>query len=223
MGSGRARYGNRRGRFRRRYRRRRHDRTGNALWGTGAFLAKSVLLTLIIFVLIGLASVAVLYGGALSNGESVNTDESGLETDIHNLVNGYRVGRGLQPLEWDEELSAVARGHSADMALRDYFSHVTPENTDPAGRAADRGYACVKTDGGMTYSGIAENIFMLERGGGSIFMFAGLTQEGYARTVVDGWLDSPGHLANIVDARVDRQGIGVSVDAGGIYVTQNLC
>ena len=63
-------------------------------------------------------------------------DKSELEKQVHTLTNQYRTQNGLKTLSWDDALSNVARNHSKDMALRNYFSHDTPEGSNPI----DRGF-----------------------------------------------------------------------------------
>jgi uncharacterized protein YkwD len=101
-------------------------------------------------------------------------------------------------LRTDDRLVAAARGHSVDMATRDYFDHESPEGEGPGERAAAEGYP--------DWSG--ENIAM-----------------GYStpEAVVEGWMDSPGHRRNILDCTSVAIGVGAadSGDAGrGIYWTQ---
>src|SRR3954454_11472696 len=48
-----------------------------------------------------------------------------------------------QPLAFDTRLTQAARDHSADMSVRNYFGHYTPEGTDPGGRMAAAGYPWV--------------------------------------------------------------------------------
>jgi uncharacterized protein YkwD len=51
-----------------------------------------------------------------------------------------------------------------------------------------------------------------------------MTMEEIASQVVNGWMNSPGHRENILNARYDREGIGIAVSSDGkVYVTQNFC
>ncbi len=81
-----------------------------------------------------------------------------LEARIHQLINGQRNSNGLTSLSYDPRLASIARGHSADMATQNYFSHYTPSGVSPTERGAAVGYICRKTIGNLIYSGIAENI-----------------------------------------------------------------
>jgi uncharacterized protein YkwD len=75
------------------------------------------------------------------------------------------------------------------MAERDYFDHVTPEGLDPFDRMREAGYqGCA----------MGENI-------------AGGQQS--PREVVEGWLDSPGHCANMLEAHYEELGVGYFRDA----------
>ena len=47
-----------------------------------------------------------------------------VERETFKLINAYRDGEGLAPLRWNEEIAAIARGHSRDMASGDVdFGH----------------------------------------------------------------------------------------------------
>jgi uncharacterized protein YkwD len=106
------------------------------------------------------------------------------------LVNEVRADVGCEPLAVDEELTAAAQLHAEDMSARDYMEHVNPEGMDPTARAQAQGY-----DGP-----VGENIAM-----------------GYpdAESVMDGWMNSPGHRENIENCDYDT--IGVGVDSDGWY------
>jgi uncharacterized protein YkwD len=79
-------------------------------------------------------------------------------------------------LRWNGVLFNAAGAHSTDMAANNYFSHTSQDGRDPGQRITGAGYA---------WSGYGENIA------------AGQTS---AQAVVDGWLASPGHCANIMNA-----------------------
>ncbi len=77
-------------------------------------------------------------------------------------------------LAWHDALFVAASGHSADMAARDYFAHVSPEGTDSGDRVTAAGYR---------WSAVAENI-----AGGPTSV----------AEVIAGWIDSDGHCANVM-------------------------
>jgi uncharacterized protein YkwD len=88
-----------------------------------------------------------------------------------------------------------------------------------------------RTTGVITPEGIAENIFQTWLFSSYTTSLSGLvvsrnymTREEIASQVVDGWINSPGHRENILNARYDREGIGIAVSSDGkVYVTQNFC
>lgn len=159
-------------------------------------------------------------------------DERLIEQRIHRGINAIRSERGLAPLDWDEPLADVARSHSRDMGRSGDFSHYGSDGSAPSDRAGAAGYECLKDEGEYRYTGIAENIFMTyvyashrtEYGpGGPRRTYAWKTVDEIADGVVQGWMDSPGHRANILERRHDRQGIGVVRSGDQLYITQNLC
>jgi uncharacterized protein YkwD len=79
-------------------------------------------------------------------------------------------------LRWNGVLFNAAGAHSTDMAANNYFSHTSQDGRNPGQRITGAGYA---------WSAYGENIA------------AGQTS---AQAVVDGWLASPGHCANIMNA-----------------------
>jgi uncharacterized protein YkwD len=111
------------------------------------------------------------------------------------LVNEARAkaNPACAPLRADDRLAVAAQAHSDDMAARDYFSHTSPEGDDFVDRAKAAGY---DSPGG-------ENI-----------------AAGYpsAAAVMDGWMSSPGHAANITQCAFTAIGVGVNSD--GWYWTQ---
>lgn len=156
--------------------------------------------------------------------------KSELEIRVHQLTNQQREQFGLKPLILDEELSNVARGHSKDMANRNYFDHVTPEGLEPTDRAKLLGYECEKIIGNLAYRGISENILQNNLYD-SVYLVAEVgvsyewnTLEEIATTTVDGWMHSSGHRENILNDTYDREGIGVWIAKDDkVYITQNFC
>jgi uncharacterized protein YkwD len=148
-----------------------------------------------------------------------------LELAAHQLVNFERQKNSLSVLSQDAQLAAIARAHSEDMALNNYFEH---ENIDGQ-TATDRGYAvgyrCFKSFGNFYTEGIGENIFQ----GWMYSSFNSrtrnyITLEDLAFQIVDGWMNSPGHRENILTETYDREGIGIGIGAEeSVWVTQNFC
>ena len=116
------------------------------------------------------------------------------EAEVVRLVNEARAENGLQPLTASAEISRVARAKSQDMADNGYFSHTSPTYGTPFQ---------MLTAFGISYKTAGENIAYGQR----------TPQE-----VVTGWLNSPGHRANILNASYTQ--IGVGYVAAGNYWTQ---
>lgn len=116
------------------------------------------------------------------------------EKEVIRLVNEIRVKNGLRELELDEELSRVARIKSQDMKDNKYFSHTSPTYGSP--------FDMLKKFG-ISYRSAGENI---ARG------------QATPQMVVNGWMNSEGHRANILNASYTA--IGVGYVAEGNYWTQ---
>ncbi len=119
---------------------------------------------------------------------------SAYERKVVDLVNEIRETNGLNKLTLNEKLSNVARIKSEDMRDRKYFSHTSPTYGSP--------FEMMKTFG-ITYRSAGENIAMGQR-----------TPE----EVVNAWMNSDGHRANILNP--DFTDIGVGFAQPGNYWTQ---
>ncbi|MEU0920322.1 sigma-70 family RNA polymerase sigma factor [Streptomyces cyaneofuscatus] len=106
------------------------------------------------------------------------------------IVNTERAKEGCGPVTSNDLLATAAQRHSADMASRDYFSHTSPDGTDPGDRITAAGYR---------WSTYGENIAKGQR---------------TPADVMRAWMDSPGHRANILNCSFKEMGIG-KVDSGG--------
>jgi uncharacterized protein YkwD len=111
---------------------------------------------------------------------------------VHAGINRHRQSRGCAPLVWSEGGARAAQRHSDDMARRGYFSHASPEGSQPWDRMRAQG---------LSFSRAAENIAM--NGGG-------------AEAAVRGWINSPPHRGNIENCALTHTGVGVA----GSYWTQ---
>ncbi|NJQ04542.1 CAP domain-containing protein [Streptomyces lonarensis] len=113
------------------------------------------------------------------------------------LVNEERARAGCRPLTHDGSLAVLAQDFSRDMAERDFFDHTDPDGRSPWDRA-DR--AGISNLGG-------ENI---ARGQQS------------AESVMESWMNSEGHRANILNCDFKTLGVGVHIGPGGPWWTQNF-
>ena len=153
------------------------------------------------------------------------------ELEIHRLTNEERVQRSIRALSYDTSLASIAQGHSRDMAQLVYFEHDNLQGQSPTDRATQSGYRCRKDYRDYYTDGIAENIFQTSLYssyttslGGLVVSRDYITVEDIATQILDGWMDSPGHRENILDASYGKEGIGVAVSSDEkVYVTQNFC
>jgi len=116
------------------------------------------------------------------------------EKEVVRLVNKERSSRGLPTLTMDWQLSRVARYKSQDMHDKGYFSHTSPTYGSPFDMISAFG---------ISYRSAGENIAKGQR----------TPQE-----VVNAWMNSSGHRANILNASFTK--IGVGYVANGNYWTQ---
>lgn len=124
--------------------------------------------------------------------------QSAEEIEIFELVNRERIKARLQPLEWDDRASDVARNYSRQMAREGFFGHYD-----------QKGLTVIERASKLKWSKIGENLFM----GDQISNF-----ESFA---VKGWMRSTTHRLNILDREWNTTGIGVHHSNNGlIYVTQ---
>ncbi|HUI67608.1 MAG TPA: CAP domain-containing protein [Nitrospirota bacterium] len=168
-------------------------------------------------------------GRAYEHGNRPSINISKLERNIHDLINRERQKQGLSPLAWNDTLSSIARKHSQDMAMRNYFSHVTPEGHDFSYRYSQAGYSCaVHGQGNIYYTG-AENIFQNNLYDRVVFMdgvahYDWNTAGQIAESTVYGWMNSQGHRKNILTPYWKSEGIGVAISPDDkVYITQNFC
>lgn len=118
---------------------------------------------------------------------------SAFETEILTLVNQERSAQNLHSLSWDTELHDAARGHTVDMATNNYFSHTSKDGRTFSDRIQAAGYQ---------YNTAGENI-----------------AAGYStpEAAMNGWMNSDGHRANILNSSYCDLGVGYAYDSGSTY------
>ena len=121
------------------------------------------------------------------------------EARIFNLINAERKRQGLPTLEYSRQLDAMAKIQARNMARFHKMAHVLPESGLPTltDRARHVGYP---------FGRLAENV-----------------AHDYpdAQTVVQGWMTSRGHRANILNSDVAETGIAIArSSSGGLYYCQ---
>ena len=130
-----------------------------------------------------------------------------VEYQVFELTNEVRQEHHLMPLTQDFTLIDIARAHSDDMLERQYFSHVSPDGQSFKDRVVPAYSRSLARAG--------ENIW---GGHGYDYSDSNLI----ARVIVDSWMASPGHRANILNPDFNYLGVGVSVMGKEIRATQNF-
>jgi uncharacterized protein YkwD len=97
------------------------------------------------------------------------------------------------PVIWSCQLESAARTHTNNMAKRGFFSHTGPDGSQVSDRVSATGY---------DWLAVGENI---------------AAGQNTAASVVDGWLSSPGHCANIMKGRYTEMGVARAEAQGSDY------
>ncbi|QDY79226.1 CAP domain-containing protein [Streptomyces qinzhouensis] len=126
-----------------------------------------------------------------------SSKETAMEAEVLELVNQERAKVGCSPLRFDSALARLAGNFSADMAARGFFDHTDPDGDSPWDRAKQSGVKNLA----------AENI---ARG------------QADAAAVMNAWMNSDGHRANILNCDYKTLGVGVHLGGGGPWWTQNF-
>ena len=136
----------------------------------------------------------LIYPGQVLTIPQTNSAVTAFESEVIRLVNEARAQNGLKPLTANWELSRVARYKSQDMVDNRYFSHNSPTYGTP--------FQMIKAFG-LSYRTAGENIAYGQR---------------TPQAVVNAWMNSSGHRANILNSAYTQ--IGVGYVANGHYWTQ---
>jgi uncharacterized protein YkwD len=134
------------------------------------------------------------------------SDADGLSAQLSALLSGVNAARArgqdcgsagsfpaTTPVTWNNLLAQAAQGHSDDMATNNFFSHTGSDGTNVADRVTATGYS---------WGGVGENI-----------------AAGYETTdaVLQAWLSSPGHCANIMRASFREMGAATASNPSSTY------
>lgn len=137
-------------------------------------------------------------GTAGSTGTTDSTGSTGtvstvnsMEKQVASLTNSERKAKGLSALTLDSQLSKLARIKAEDMAKKGYFSHTSPTY----GSAFD-----MMNKYGVSYRTAGENIAKGQK---------------TAESVMNGWMNSSGHRANILSSAYTNIGVGYAKDSRG--------
>ena len=141
-----------------------------------------------------IANPALIYPGDVITVPEKDTTAQSYAQEVLRLVNAQRTANGLSALVLNWELSRVAQYKAQDMRDNQYFSHTSPTYGTPFN---------MMQSFGIRYSYAAENI-----------------AQGYASpaAVVEGWMNSAGHRANILNSHYTTMGVGYA--SPGSYWSQ---
>lgn len=141
-----------------------------------------------------IANPNLIYPGQMLTVPEVDAAVLAFENEVIRLVNEIRSEKGLRPLRANWELSRVARFKSRDMVENRYFSHTSPTYGSP--------FQMIRAFG-LSFKSAGENIAYGQR---------------TPQAVVNAWMNSSGHRANILNASYTQIGVGYVAD--GHYWTQ---
>lgn len=121
------------------------------------------------------------------------------ESEVVTLVNQQRAANGLGALTVNASLANMARVKSQDMITNNYFAHQSPTYGSP--------FDMMKQFG-ISFTAAGENIAY---------------GQPTAQSVMDAWMNSPGHRANILNSSYTQIGVGAVKNSNGtIYWTQEF-
>lgn len=140
----------------------------------------------------GVASAQASEANVLASAKCSDSGTKAFRQEVLRLTNNYRAtGRNCgstfypatKPLGWDAMLKKAANRHSHDMERNNFFSHTGSDGSSMSDRISDAGYH---------WSWAGENI-----------------AAGYdtVASVMDGWIKSPGHCANIMSSHYKDIGV----------------
>ena len=125
---------------------------------------------------------------------SITTSEEAMADRVIELVNQERTSRGLQPLVKDDRLMVAAAARAKEISQR--YSHTRPNGSE---------CFTILWHLGIDYAYAGENIAMGQR-----------TPE----IVMNDWMNSSGHRANILNENYDCIGVGYTMVDGHPYWVQ---
>jgi uncharacterized protein YkwD len=110
------------------------------------------------------------------------------------LVNQERAKAGVTPLNPDPRLQAAAQQHADELIAQDYFAHVSPSGVTPVDRIRSDGYIPGPEFGYLVGENLAWGTLSLAT----------------PQAIVEAWMNSPEHRANILEARYADTGIALT-------------
>ena len=110
------------------------------------------------------------------------------------LINRVRAEHGEAPLVTNPDLERAAEEHSQELVADDYFAHVSPSGLTPVRRIEATGYVPGPSFGYVLGENLAWGTLNLST----------------PQQIVQAWVASPGHLANILESQYKDTGIGIT-------------
>ncbi|MFF7212666.1 CAP domain-containing protein [Streptomyces sp. NPDC008238] len=124
--------------------------------------------------------------------------EDSVVAEIVRLVNVERASAGCRPVALESRLTDAAQDYTDVMARSGVLSHTGPDGSTMAGRVDAAGYP---------WSRLGENIAVGQQ---------------TAAAVMDAWMHSEGHRANILNCDFEQIGVGVNTSSNGPWWTQDF-
>jgi uncharacterized protein YkwD len=144
-----------------------------------------------------LASIFLFSLAPIMRAQSALLPENDSERQLFEALNRERAAHSLPVLQWDDALFKAARLHALRMINLNQLEHQLPNEPNLEERLAAAG---------ARFSVIAENIAFGPN----------------PNTIHSGWMNSPGHRKNILDARLNSVGIAVVRGTGGLFAVQDF-
>lgn len=132
--------------------------------------------------------------------QNVSINPIDLENQIHLQINYIRQQAGLKPLIYDIQLSTIARNHSQDMGINNYFDHTSPAGKTLLDRYRDAQYPCAISGENIQSNSLSE-----------------------INTITETWMNSEGHKDNILSPMFTSEGIGVYISGDDVLITEDFC
>lgn len=130
----------------------------------------------------------------------LNRAPSAMEDELFDLTNAYRATKHLGPFLRRSSVNALALAHSKHMRDHLFYAHENPEGDDP--------YERLNTTEAGSW-GIGENIWIV-------------ASTETAQYILDGFIASPHHNANLLHTQVHFLGVGMWDDGMNNYVTMDF-
>jgi len=133
----------------------------------------------------------------VADGRSSASAAANLERKVFDVLNAVRRNQGLQDLQWNDDVAAVARMHSQNMASEKFFGHRGSDGSMVDDRADRVGLGSWRT--------IGENIAYMR---------------GYddpAALAVEKWMESTAHRTNLLGPNWKESAVGVAITSDGTY------